>query len=232
MSVPDTHAKQPDIRSAYKAVVAYLEIKAPALTQVQLETARELKHRLKRLENDCNSLIRVNNALLDAQAPQIRFDESTDTLTVTMNGASQWIKLARADPDIPIKIGQPVAMGAYQAGHDAETDKIEDTELLRRQMEQSLEGYYENAFRITKLAAQLTARKKYDCSEIRTVRCKLIDHPDAGSIYSFGSSSTGPVVKPIQNAPREAKVDAGLVPNTVALVTSLTALFASSISNQ
>ncbi len=218
----DTLAQSPDIRSAYKAVVRYIERMGDQLSAEQQEAANELKRRLKRLENDSNRIVKINNALLDAESPKIRFDDSTGTITFDFKGASQSLKLKRADPEIPVKIDQSSTMGAYVAGR-SENDSDQSDEL-KMIMEQMLEGFYNNAFRITKLVQVIINKRKYDCREITIVRNKLVEHPDTGTIYSFGYSSNGPVVKPIHRG-KKTWTDAGLVPNTNALAYSLMAAF-------
>jgi hypothetical protein len=212
------HAKSPDLRSAYKALVRYLEHHGSQLTPDQIEAGVESKRRLRRLESDANRLVRINNALLDEESLKLTFDEGSDTITFSFKGTSQSIKLNRAHPDVPIKFGGATAVGAYVAGaSDRDTPA---TDELKSLMEQMLEGVYNNAFRLTKLVAQITGRSKYHCENVTIVRNKLVEHPNPGALYSFGFSSNGPVVKPIYRGPRDW-VDAGLVPNLQALSESL-----------
>jgi hypothetical protein len=225
MAFIDTHAKAPGIRPAYKTVVAYINSHSGVLTALQTQAATELKRRLRRLENECSSLIRLNNLLLDSDGMKISFDEATGVLTTTMKGVSQSLTISRADPAIPVKVGQPAVVQAYHAGVETDPPTPENIDTLRQQLEQMIEGYYYNAFLITKLAQKITGRK-YECREITIVRNKLVEHFEGVSIYSFGIGSSGPVVKPIQIAPATWN-DAGLVHNTTALVNSLNTVFAS-----
>lgn len=216
------HAQSPNIRKANKTVVDYLERKQRDLTIEQREAGNELKHRLRRLESDCNRLIKINNYLMDSEMPRVHFDESTDTMTYTFKGMSQSIKFRRADPNVPVKLGGSTAISAYVAG--AKSTDSSNTEELKMLMEQMLEHYYDNAFRVTKLAQLVSGKKKYHCEAITIVRNKLIQHPEVGSIYSFGFGANGPVVKPIHRG-KKVWNDHGLVPNTTALIDSLTDLF-------
>jgi hypothetical protein len=191
--------------------------------QEQTEAVVEIKRRLKRLENDSNRLIRLNNELLDKEMAQVQFDEASDTLTFSFKGSAHSIKINRADPDTPVRLVGSTSMGAYVAGKP--TPDGEATDELKSVMEQLLEGFYDNAFRITKLAGTRTGRPKFECRGITMVRNKLITHPPEGAIYSFGFSSTGPVVKPIHRGELEW-TDAGLVPNVEMLREALLNLFA------
>lgn len=225
MSEVSRAAANPDVRSAYKAVVVYLDKHAGTMTMIQLEAASELKRRLKRLENDSNRLVKINNSLVDAELPRIRFDESTGTLTMSHKGATQSIRLNRANSDVPVKLVQSTSLGAYMAGAEPPADTTPESEELKLAMEQMLEHYYINAFRITKLVQIVTGRSKYHVPEITLVRNKLIEHAELGSIYSFGFGSNGPVVKPIHRGQSEWR-DAGLIPNANALAESLRSVFA------
>jgi hypothetical protein len=225
MPLIDTHATTPGIRSAYKTVVAYINSHSGVLTALQTQAATELKRRLGRLENECSSLIRLNNLLLDAEGMKISFDEATGVLSTTMKGVTQSVTINRADPAIPVKVGQPVVVQAYHAGVETNPPTSENIDSVRQQLEQLIEGYYYNAFLITKLAKTITGRK-FEFREITIVRNKLVEHFEGVSIYSFGVGSGGPLVKPIQIAPATWN-DAGLVHNTTTLVNSLNALFAS-----
>jgi hypothetical protein len=220
MAIINPHARTPEFRSLLKAASKYFESKASNQTAKQNEASAELKRRLRRLENDCNRLIKINNLLLDSQAAELSFDESSDSLVFTHRGESVSIKLNRADPSVPISIPGVAATSGYVAGAAKNEKDESDTEELKMVMEQLLEHYYSNAFRITKLVQQTTNQKKYHCMPITMVRNKLVEHPDSGSLYSFGYGSNGPLVKPMHQGTNEW-TDAGLVANTTELVTSL-----------
>jgi hypothetical protein len=213
-----------DIRSIYKVAVRFIGRMSGEFSQEQKEAANELKRRIRRLENDYNRLIHINSLLCEAKLPKIHFDETTGTMTVTNKGKTQSIKLNRADPNIPVKIKGSTAIGAYTASDSNKTQEPEEIDELKMLMEQLLEHYYNNAFRITKLTQALTGKRKYHCPEITIVRNKLVEHPEAGSLYSFGFGSNGPVVKPMHRGPNTWN-DNGLIPNTAALVASLIGVF-------
>lgn len=219
MPVIDQHAERPDVRPAYKVAVAYVARRGAALTPAQVVIASELKRRIRRLENDCHQLVRINNQLVDAEALQLRFDEASGTVTFSHKDVSQSLTLKRANPDVPVRIRQHVSITTYDAGRDDHPEQPGQVELLKISMEPLLEHYYENGFRITKLVQQLTANTKDHCAEITAVRNDLIVHPkEPATIYSFGFGSNGPVVKPVQWAGPRVWNDTGLVPNTRALV--------------
>jgi len=213
-----------DIRSAYKIIVRYVDKRFVEFTQEQQEAANELKRRIKRLENEYNRLIQLNNLLCSDLLPKTHFDESTGIMSTTFNGLTQSFKLNRADPNKPVKLLSSSTIGAYSAD---DSDRVKEPENItenKMDMEQLLEGYYNNAFRITKLAQTVTGKNKFHCKEITMVRNNLIVHPEAVSIYSFGYGSNGPIVKPIHRG-QSTWVDNGLTPNTTALVKSLIELF-------
>lgn len=220
ISVINQHAEKPDVRPAYKAAVAYVERCVNAMTPAQVDTASELKQRIRRLENDCYQLVRMNNQLVDAESWQMRFDEESGTMTIAYRGGEMSYRLKRAKPDVPVKLRSHVSMNVYDASRDdRSTEQPDHVESLKMSMETRLEHYYENAFRITKLVQQLTGDAKDHCEEITMVRNHLIAHPKfPATIYSFGFGSSGPVVKPVQRAGPRAWDDAGLVLNTRALV--------------
>jgi len=220
MSKLNPYAEAPDIRGTIKIVSKYVEVNESKFSQLQKEAGTELKRRIKRLENDCNRLTKINNMLLDTEQTTHSFDQESDTLTFTHRGQSMSIKLNRADPEIPISIPGMAATSAYLAGASENSEDAPHIEELKMVMEQSLEHYYSNAFRITKLIQQLTGQKKFHCLEITLVRNKLIEHPETGSLYSFGYGSNGPLVKPMFRGETEFK-DKGLVPNTIDLIESI-----------
>jgi hypothetical protein len=219
----NAHAAKPDVCTAYKALVRYLDVHRGALTPEQIETGTEMKRRLKRLESEANRLIAINNVLLDESGSKVEFDQSADTLTFTYKGSSRAIRINRAHPDKPITIPASVSSSGYVAGRPSrESERVDELKSL---MEQMLEGMYSNAFRITKLAQALTGSRKFECRKITVVRNKLVEHPEPGSIYSFGFGSNGPVVKPIHRGKREW-TDLGVVPNLEAFRDSLLRLLA------
>ena len=209
-----------DIRSAYKATVHYIDIRLLEFTLEQKDVADELKRRIMRLENDYNRLIHINNLLCEAELPKSHFDETTGIITATYKGATSSFRLISANPNTPVKAVGRFGTGAYTPNDIDKMIGSEELDNLKMDMEQLLENFYNNAFRTTKLIQVLTGKTKYHCSEITMVRNRLIEHPEIGSIYSFGFSTNGPVVKPIQRG-EKTWVDNGLIPNTHALVASL-----------
>ncbi len=213
-----------NIRPAYKAAVKFLNHSSSLLSYEQLEAAKELKRRIKRMENDFNRLMQVNKLLCDAKIPKVHFDEHTSIITVTTERGSQSIKLNRKDPNIPVKLLDSTAIGVYLADDSEDTKDSEHEAELKMMMEQLLEHFYNNAFRVTKLVQVVTGKSKYHCQEITIVRNKLIEHPESGSLYSFGYGTNGPVVKPMYRGEKLWN-DLGLIPNTESLINSLIEVF-------
>lgn len=224
MTILKSHATAPEVRGVSKVVSKYLKKHARDLSPTQKEAGIELKRRINRLENDCNRLIKINNWLLDNEGLEAAFDQSSDTLTFSYKGKSVSIKLNRAVPAVPFIIPDTVATSGYKTSVLKEGLDTSHVDELKMVMEQMLEHYYSNAFRITKLVQQITNRKKYHCRPITMVRNKLVEHPEPGSIYSFGFGSNGPLVKPMHRGTTGWR-DAGLVPNTIELVSSLNSVF-------
>lgn len=151
MANSEIYAVSPKFRGAIAAVSDYLGRKANELSPLQLEAGDELKRRIRRMENDANRLVKINNILLDAEIPKVSFDQSTDTMTTTHRGRTESIKFNRADPKAPITLKGSSATGAYKAGSSNPSSSTPNTDELRMNFEQTLEHYYSNAFRITKL---------------------------------------------------------------------------------
>jgi hypothetical protein len=216
MTTIDSTAREPETRDALRAVITFFARNAVFLSQDQTRAGDELKRRLRRLESECNRLIKLNNSLMNTLLPRMAHDPTTDTLTMTFGGISHSIKVNRADPNVSVKLGQTVAGGTY--GHSDELARSPpEIEELKVLFESLLEQYYYNAFRIVKLLQELTGRTKSHCMEITMVRNQLVEHPNDTADYTFGYGTHGPVVRPIKRC-SSAWNDAGLVPNTVALV--------------
>ena len=211
----------PNFRAIYKKLLAYQDEHSKTLSQEQLHTLAEIKRRVRRLEHDYNRLMNINGLLLEAKSIKVDFDAESGTMKIQYAGGVQTLKLARANPDVPIEMVVTREVGAYKAGAPPPEGEDPSLEDLRMQMEREIEGYYYNSFHVAKLVQALTGRK-CDCREVTIVRNKLIEHPEVGSIYSFGFSSDGPLVKPLHREKVEWR-DLGLIHNTSALVSSLAA---------
>ena len=212
-----------DIRSVYKAAVQYFTKRNKAFSRKQNEAANEIKRRIKRMENDYNRLIKINDLFCESEMPNAHFNEATDTSTFTYNGINQTIRYNRLNPNVPVKVVNSMSFCAYSASDLNVTEDSEGIDDLKMQMEQLLEHFYNNAFRITKLIQKVNNSKAH-CSEITIVRNKLIEHPEEGSLYSFGFGSNGPTVKPMHIGKKEW-IDIGLIPNTEAFVNYLFEIF-------
>ncbi len=216
MKAIDSRAHELETRIGLRAAIDFLARNGAQLTRDQTKAGDELKRRLRRHEADCNRLIKVNNALMDAELPRMTHDTATDTLTVTFGGVSQSLKMNRANPDVPVELVNSAAIGTYKPGESSPQSSAE-VEELKILFESLLEQYYYNAFRITKLLQELTGRTKSHCTEITMVRNHLVEHPKDDTDYTFGFGSHGPVVRPIKRGTPSWN-DAGLIPNTAALL--------------
>ena len=216
MNTIDSTAREPETRDALRSAIAFLARNAKSLSDEQARAANELKRRLRRLESECNRLVKLNNTLMNSELPRLSHDTTSDTLTMTVGDVSHSITFNRADPNIPVRLVQSVAVGYYGPSEEPSQSSPE-IEELKFLFESLLEQYYYNAFRITKLLQELTGRTKSHCMEITMVRNQLVEHPKDAADYTFGYGTHGPIVRPIKRGDA-AWNDAGLVPNTVALV--------------
>jgi hypothetical protein len=215
MEIIDSTAREPETREALRAAITFLARNDASLNQNQIKAGNELKRRLRRLEAECNRLVKLNNTLMSSELPSLTHDTTTDMLTFSFGDVSHSIKLNSSDPNVPVLI-QSAAIGTYEPSEEPSHSMpaIEEMKVL---FESLLEQYYYNAFRITKLLQELTGRTKSHCMEITMVRNQLVEHPKDAADYTFGYGTHGPVVRPVKRG-APAWNDAGLVPNTVALV--------------
>jgi hypothetical protein len=215
-------AERPSFGPAIKALQ---KVKAShrQLSPAQQETVAEITQRLRRLDNEVGRLISLNNRFLKRRPLTTEFDQSTDTVTFRAGDVEQKIKLKRANPAVPITARQLAAGGVYKPD-TATPEQVGLSNDERHEFEGLLETYYSNAHRILKLVRTLPGLGKFECREITIVRNKLVEHPLAGDVYSFGFGTSGPVVRPLRKPDREW-VDNGLVPNTESFIRKLTTDF-------
>lgn len=224
MALPGSFAESRKFRRAISAISKYLDSHFNKLTPELLEAGAEIKRRIRRMENDANRLIKINNSLIQSEMPDVKFDPATDTLSIRRGDQTTSIKLNRADPKKPISIAGSAATGAYKAGSlKAKSYRLQLTNS-KWSWSRCSNTTTSNAFRITKLVQQVSGRKKYHCLPITSVRNKLIEHPATGSIYSFGFGTRGPTIKPISRGNKDW-TDSGLISNTEALLNSLLEVF-------
>lgn len=194
------------------------------LSPAQLATTKEIETRLRRLAGQYEELLQVNQRLMDTDSrrPQLRFDPSSDTLTAGVGDTAIQIRFNRADPNVPISVDTLSATGIYTPGETPnESDELTQ---LKSRMESLLEDFYHSAHRVIKLVNTLPGMRKVEARAITIVRNKLVAHPEIGDFYSFGWSTSGPVVRPIHRPGRQW-VDAGLIPNTKELTEVLSRAF-------
>ena len=183
------------------------------LSSENSETLDEIETRLLRLDTQYMELLKINDQLMESDPlmVQAQFDPESDTLTFKAGNEEFNLKLNRADPDIPIALDNTSIVSAYKAGNEIK----DPTSLsgIKATMESALENFYNSAHRVQKILNTLPGVVKSESRAIIIVRNKLVEHPDAGEFYSFGYSSSGPIVRPMHRPGREW-VDAGLIPNT------------------
>lgn len=204
-------AETPTLTPAITAVREYSAAHMDELSPQQAQTLLEVERRLERLEVQAAELIEINNRLWAREGFGVSFDPESDTIIVSFGDHEQRLKLNRADPDVPMSMRLLSATSAYHAGMPPHSD--EEEQVLRIELEEKLESYYQSAHRVLKLFGTIPALSKIRCLPITRVRNNLIEHPDTGALYSFGVGSTGPRVKPLYRGNHSFN-DEGLVPNT------------------
>jgi hypothetical protein len=206
------HAQAPSFDKAINQLDQLMaEMATTGLAASDMETLKEARRRLERLAVDAGHLVALNNELVDAEGIKVHFDPDSDTITYKFGDSTMAVRLQRKDPAVPLQVNLLTSGGGYDAGQPQENAHV------RRQLETGLEAYYDSAHRVLKLLATIQGLRGLWCREVTIVRNKLIEHPVAGSIYSFGFGDTGPRVKPATRGPA-AWNDEGLVPNTRAFV--------------
>jgi len=217
-------AERPSFGPAIKALQKF-RASHRQLSPAQQETVGEITQRLRRLDNEVGRLISLNNRFLKRRPLKTEFDPSTDTVTIRVGDVEQKLKLKRANPAVPITT-RPLAAGGVYKPDTATPEQMGLSNRERHEFEGLLEAYYNNAHRILKLVRTLPGFGNFECREITIVRNKLVEHPLAGDVYSFGFGTSGPVVRPLRKSDREW-VDDGLVPNTESFSRKLAAGFKS-----
>jgi hypothetical protein len=213
-------AETPSLHPAIEAVADYVNANGDTLSSEHVEILLEVGRRLERLQTQAAELIEINNRMWDKQGFKVEFDAQTDTVIFSSQGVVQRLKLNRADPNVPIKMHNATASSAYHAGNSEPTD--EEEARLRVELEEKLESYYQSAHRVLKLFGRIPNFRKVKCIPVSRVRNELIEHPEDGALYSFGTGSTGPRVKPMHRGTPKFN-DEGLVPNTRAFVEAIVA---------
>jgi hypothetical protein len=187
----------------------------------------EISARLTRLQRQYAELLRINQAIFEADplAPRVSFNPATDTVVFEVGGGKMEIQLRRADPEVPVSLTGIGAMSAYPAT-DPNSGTPELAELKYR-LEVLLENFYHSAHRVQKLVGELVGDKRSGAKAVILVRNDLVEHSAGGEPYSFAASSNGPVVRPFSASERTTH-DPGLIPNALAFVDALVALLAKS----
>lgn len=211
-------AETPTLAPAIQAITAYAEMHRTDLSPEHVQILLEIRRRLERLEGQAAELIAINNRMWAKQGFKVDFDPITDTITFSVGGVEQRLKLNLANPNVPIQMKGLTSGTAYHVGTSQPAD--EDDQTLRVELEEKLESYYQSAHRVLKLLGRVSSLPKIRCVAISRVRNELIEHTDDGALYSFGVGSTGPRVKPMHRGAPKFN-DEGLVPNTRAFVDAI-----------
>ncbi len=209
---------------AVEAAQSYRRRVGPRLRQSQTAALDEVDARLQRLDAEYAELVSLNSLLLaqDGQGLVMHRNPVSGEVTVRFGSAGPGFTLQPADPAVPIELDSHSRVGGYLPGSSS-ADGAE-TPGYKRRMEELLEAFYSGAHRIQKLMREVLGKPHKGSMGITTVRNHLVEHPSTGSLYSFGYSTNGPVVKPIQRGQPEW-IDAGLFANAEEFVTSLETAF-------
>jgi hypothetical protein len=213
-------AETPTLAPAIQAVAQFAERHQSDLSPQSAQVLLEIKRRLERLGVQAAELIGINNRIWAKQGFKVDFDSASDPVVFSVEGVEQRLKLKRADPNVPIQMSRLTAGSAYHAGTSHPSD--EEEQRLRLELEEKLESYYQSAHRVLKLFGRVPGLAKVKCVAISRVRNELIEHPHDGALYSFGTGSTGPRVRPMHRGAPKFN-DEGLVPNTRSFVDAIVA---------
>ena len=211
----------PSLQPAIQAINRFAADAVSELSSEDGETILEVSARLQHLSELASQLIEINNQLWENEGQKISFDPSKDTITISIGGQETNIRLNRADPDVPMTMNPLFEGAAYHAGR-SEPPIDPESSALERQLGKKLESFYTNAHRVLKLLGTIGSLPKVKCKAVSRVRNCLIEHPDQGTMYTFGYGSTGPRVKPMHQGPSKWN-DEGLVPNTLDFVAAIEA---------
>lgn len=214
------NAETPTLAPAIEAISSFSGEHRAGLSPEDAQILLEVQRRLERLEGQVAELVAINNRLWAKQGLKVDFDPATDTITFSVGGVEQHLKLNRADPNVPIQMKGLTSGTAYHAGSSQPAD--EEERILKLELEEKLESYYQSAHRVLKLLGRVSCLPKIRCAAISRVRNELIEHTDDGALYSFGVGSTGPRVKPMHRGTPKFN-DEGLVQNTRAFVDAIVA---------
>jgi hypothetical protein len=93
---------------------------------------------------------------------------------------------------------------------------------VKAQLRPKLESFYYNAHRLLTLIEVLPGTTDFKFIGVKVVRNKLIEHAENGSLYSFGWSDNGPLVKPEKLSTADPRwQDKGLLPNTIEMIAAV-----------
>lgn len=123
------------------------------------------------------------------------------------------LKLKRADPNIPIKLGN--ATIAYSKGQDPLITSKKDKE---NKLERLALEFYRTAHRIIDITEKLPKLESFKARDIRIIRNQLIDHPEGkGGIthdsFSY-SKNEGPYIKGLRIGNQLDHMDKGFKINS------------------
>jgi len=211
-------------------LVRYAEVWGEKLTAEQISSVKEIGRRLDRLNKLAERLVFINNELLkrDCLTSNMKFEN--DSLVIEFGGEQKIIKFNRKDPNVPVELIGHTIVSAYSANSE-EKDSDETVLLLKEDLEDQLESYYQNAHRVLNMIKYLPGITKLKCDAIMIVRNKLVEHTEGRHIYSFGYGNGGPVVKPIKPSGASEFHDRGLLKNSQVFIEALATKLQSAIDN-
>jgi len=176
----------------------YSEHQKSSLTKGNLLSIQEIKRRIQRISFLSSQIMDLNNQLLTKDDLLSVFSVDGDSIIMDIDGQKTRVKFKSLDPSKPVQIEQTDKASAYVAKPE-ETKEDENQLVLKIELEEKLESYYQNAHKIINLSRELPGLKNLKCMEIKIVRNKLIEHPTGEHIYSFSySESGGPAINPVK----------------------------------
>ncbi len=200
----------------------YREKFSPFFSPIEKDLAAEMGNKLGDVAQVSREIVDLVANLYAIQNPSpVPGGDGYDT--VNIGGFS--LKLKRADPNVPIGLGN--ATKAYARGGEARELYNPDVRDMEGKLERETFSFYQIAHRITHITETLPSLKSFTCPAIRIVRNHLIEHPEGKSsgvtrdTFSY-SKNEGPCVKGLRVGEQAQHRDEGFKKNSDRFIANLT----------
>ena len=180
-------------------------------------TFREIESRINTLASEYDKLQSLNDLILkhDTNIPKIDLDPASGKLKIELKGVITELFIRKKDEDVPVSIRDKSLLTSFLP--EGDTPDSQNIDKLKNSLGPALEAFYYSANKLIDLVESLPNVSKFSFIGVKMVRNKLIEHPPDGSLYSFGASTSGPVIKPVKIITYNWN-DKGLTSNALELV--------------